>query len=205
MSTLTALTSADVPHVARLHREAFPAFFLSSLGEPFLVQFYRGFLSDRTALTVVARDSAGRICGAVVGTLEPAGFFGRLLRRQWPGFVAASVTAVVRTPSKAPRLVRALRYRGGAAGGASGALLSSICVDPQLQGGGTGRQLIEAWTREAESRGAPSAYLTTDAEGNENVNAFYLSCGWQLAERFVTPHGRPMNRYTIALHSPDAA
>lgn len=197
--TLGPLTRADVDAVARLHRQAFPGFFLSNLGEPFLVQFYRGFLSDPSAVSVVARDDDGAVLGAVVGTTQPAGFFGRLLRRSWPGFLLASLRAVVTKPGSAPRLMRAVRYRGGAEAGSDAALLSSICVDPSLQRSGVGRQLLSAWAREVAARGARAAFLTTDAQGNDAANRFYRAQGWTLAESYRTHEGRLMNRYTMSL------
>lgn len=196
---LDSLRESDVPEAARLHRRAFPRFFLSSLGEPFLSQFYRGFLGDDTAIAVVARDDDGAVRGVVVGTVRPAGFFSRLLRRQWRGFLAASIRAAISNPAAIPRLLRAVRYRGQAGADPDGALLSSICVDPGLQGGGVGAQLISEWTACARRLGADRAYLSTDAEENEAVNTFYRAQGWQLAERFITPQGRHMNRFQIRL------
>ena len=197
--TLTTLHEADVRPLANLHRRAFPQFFLSSLGEAFLVQFYRGFVKDPSAVCVVAKDSANRLVGGVVGTIEPAGFFARMLRKRWPGFAVASLSAVLRTPAALPRLLAALRYRGG--GGAEGAdaLLSSICVEPSQQSTGVGRQLMEEWTIRVQRHGVTGASLTTDAVDNDAVNAFYLARGWRISERFTTAQGRRMHRYTITL------
>jgi len=197
--TRGALTPADVRPLARLHRAAFPGFFLSSLGEPFLVQFYRGFLMDDSAVCVVARGVDGAVLGAVVGTTQPAGFFGRLAKHRWPGFVLASVHAVVSNPKATPRLLRAVRYRGETRAGDQGALLSSICVDPSLHGAGVGRQLVEAWTDAIAGRGVDTAFLTTDAEGNDAVNRFYQAGGWALSDNYLTREGRSMNRYTKRL------
>jgi len=196
--TLGPIAPRDVRPLARLHRAAFPGFFLTGLGEPFLAQFYRGFLADPSAVAVVARDARGAVQGAVVGTVEPAGFFGRLVRRQWPGLVAASARAVLRAPRSAARLLRAVRYRGGPAP-AGAALLSSLCVTPAAQGRGLGGQLVDAWTSEVARRGATAAYLTTDADGNDAVNAFYRAHGWALVDTTTTHEGRPMNRYTLSL------
>jgi GNAT superfamily N-acetyltransferase len=187
-----------------LHRAAFPEFFLSTLGESFLVQFYRGFLTDETAVTVVARSSNGSVQGAAVGTTEPARFYGRLVRKRWARFAVASGKVVVTDPRATPRLLRAIRYRGNAAANAEGALLSSICVDPLLQGTGVGRQLIEAWTRDVASQGVPKAFLTTDAENNHAINRFYQAQGWVLSECYTTRERRAMNRYTILLNCDDA-
>ncbi|MBN1173939.1 MAG: GNAT family N-acetyltransferase [Micromonosporaceae bacterium] len=193
---LGPLEQGEVRQVARLHEQAFPGFFLSALGEPFLVQLYRGFLKDSSAVTVVARDREGRILGAVVGTTAPAGFFKRLLQRQCLGFILASLQAVARNPAAVTRLLRAVTYRGVAPGSSGGALLSSICVVPSARGTGLGRRLLRQWTSEVARRGVSTAFLTTDANGNATVNRFYQAQGWVLSETFRTREGRSMNCYT---------
>jgi ribosomal protein S18 acetylase RimI-like enzyme len=198
---LGPMAPADVGGLARLHRQAFPGFFLSTLGEPFLVQFYRGFLQDESAVTVVARDKHGMPRAAVVGTTEPAGFFGRLVRNRWPGFVAASARALLTNPKAAPRLLRAVSYRGDAPAAATGALLSSHFVDPALQAGGVGSLLIDEWARVAASKGAERAFLTTDATDNAAANGFYQARGWLLSDTYSTREGRRMNRYTTTLET----
>jgi GNAT superfamily N-acetyltransferase len=185
----------DVRKLARLHRRAFPGFFLSQLGEPFLVQFYRGFIDDPTAVVAIERDERGDPVGVVVGTTEPQGFFRRLLRRRLLGFGWAALQGAVRRPSAVPRLLRAVRYRGDAPAGAEGALLSSICVDPRARANGVGGRLLTAWSERAAALGATSAYLLTDAEGNDAVNRFYANHGWVRHDRVTTPEGRVLNRY----------
>lgn len=197
--TFAAMRPEDVPALVRLHRSTFPGFFLTQLGEPFLVQLYRGYLADPTAVTVVAHGLDGSIGGAVVGTTEPAGFFRRLLKTQWPGFALASLRAVLARPSSAGRLLRAVRYRGDVPSGGSGALLSSVCVAVEAQGTGMGGRLLDTWTRELHQRGVHTAFLTTDADHNEAVNNFYARRGWVLDRHFTTREGRSMNRYTISL------
>ncbi|MEL4359214.1 MULTISPECIES: GNAT family N-acetyltransferase [unclassified Luteococcus] len=195
MTTTAALHPADIESVVELHRRAFPDFFLSQLGPNFLAQFYKGFLTDPTAVTVVAHDEAGKVLGAVVGTTQPAGFFSRLLKRRLLGFVGASAQAAAQDPKRIPRLARGVLYRGEAGERVEGALLSSICVDPATQGSGVGKLLIEAWCAEARMRGAQRAFLTTDAADNEATNGFYQRNGWTLTKEFSTPEGRAMNRY----------
>jgi ribosomal protein S18 acetylase RimI-like enzyme len=203
IATLGSLTRADVRQLARVHQEAFPRFFLSNLGQPFLMQFYRGFLADESAVTVVARGADGTVLGAAVGTTEPAVFFRRMMKSRWLGFVPASAFAVLRNPKAAPRLLRVARYGGDVPATAKGgALLSSICVDPSLQAAGVGRLLLDAWTSEVASRGVQVAFLTTDADDNDLVNRFYQVRGWVLAERYTTREGRSMNRYVLSLDAP---
>ena len=196
---IAALDACDITSVARLHEKAFPDFFLSSLGAGFLGEFYRGFLGDPSAVSLVARDADNQVRGAVVGTLEPEGFFGRLVRRRLLAFALVSARATVRTPEVAPRLLRALRYRGDAPSDTAGALLSSICVDPCSRGSGLGSALLSQWVQEVAARGGHHAYLTTDATDNQATNRFYRSAGWDLDSQFVTREGRPMNRYSTAV------
>lgn len=190
--------------MASIHRQSFPGFFLSSLGEAFLTEFYAGFLHDPSAVAVVARDQLDNVVGAVVGTTEPSGFYRRLLRSRWPEFVAASLQSIAVRPSIAPRLLRAVRYRGITGDAVEGAQLSSICVDPHAQGIGVGRALLDEWVREVGHRGVSQAVLTTDAMDNDAVNRFYVANSWYLAGQLTTAEGRLMNRYMKATAPADA-
>lgn len=196
---LRPLCSSDARPLARLHRVAFPGFFLSSLGEPFLVELYRGFAADDSTVGIVAWDADGTVRGSIVGTTQPAGFFSRLVKRRGARFALASSRPVLRHPSTMLRLLRGVRYRAPAPAGASGAMLSSLCVDPRSQGAGIGRLLLTEWTDEVTRRGASSAFLTTDADSNNAVNGFYRAAGWIPSSCFVTREGRRMNCYTKKL------
>lgn len=188
----------DARSLARLHRQAFPGFFLAQLGEPFLREFYRGFVDDPSSITVVARDEHGCAVGAVVGTSEPASFFRRLLRRRLLGLGIASFRALVRRPRTLGRLARGALYRGevGNQLAPAGALLSSICTSPDSRGTGLGRRLISEWEGVAADMGARTAHLSTDALENERVNRFYSEIGWICDRQYSTREGRQMNLYT---------
>ncbi|NYH90099.1 GNAT family N-acetyltransferase [Actinopolymorpha rutila] len=196
-----ALRSDDVVAAARLHARSFSRFFLTSLGERFLREFYRGFVEDPAAVTMVARDAAGAVVGVVVGTVVPDQFFRRMLRRQLGPLLVASLLAVLRRPTAVVRLLRGLRYRGGLPILVRGALLSSICVDPDLEASGIGRQLLGAWWSAVQARGGTHAYLSTDADGNDRVNRFYQRAGWELLGSYRVSGGRRMNCYGISAPS----
>ena len=197
---LTPLRVADAPALARLHQRAFPTFFLSSLGTDFLRQFYAGYAEDPTGVCFALRDTDGNPVGAVTGTTEPAGFYKRLLKRRFLGFAMASLRAALRNPAAAPRLLRAVGYRGDSPDvEGPHALLSSICVDPSVKGTGAGKRLAVAWVNEVRQRSTPQAFLTTDAEGNDQVNDFYRRLGWVLHDTYETREGRSMNRYRAPL------
>jgi len=188
----------DVNELVNVHTRAFPGFFLSFLGPRFLREFYSAFLHEDTGIALVAEGLVdGRVLGFVVGTTQPYGFFKRLLKRRWWAFCFASIGALLRRPWIAPRIFRALFYRGEPPQGPKRALLSSVAVGPEQQGCGLGRVLVTEWVEEARKRGVPGCYLTTDADNNDAVNRFYAKCGWRVESTYVTPEGRKMNRYVL--------
>ncbi|MBK7721438.1 MAG: GNAT family N-acetyltransferase [Austwickia sp.] len=198
---LTRLRPDDVPALAAMHRRAFSGFFLAQLGEPFLREFYRGFLADPTAITVVARDGGvhGHPVGVAVGTVASESFYRRLLTRRWYRFAAAGAQAAVRDPAVVRRLVRAVRFRGDTPTGLDAALFASMCVAPESAGRGVGHLLANGWADEAHRLGATRGYLTTDRTGNDAVNRFHVRHGWYIESQYTTPEGRAMNRYVIDL------
>lgn len=195
------LRVSDARRAASIHRTAFPTFFLSSLGAPFLRQFYRGF-AERNDVVALVAVIQGEVVGVVVGPMDPDAFFKRLLIARWPWFAVTGLGAVVRRPRSIRRLGRALRYRGKVPGMPGGALLSSICVDPYRQTRGVGTALLTAWCAEVCSRGQTRAHLTTDAVDNERAVSFYIRNGWSLVGTYETADKRLMHAFEVTLSAP---
>ncbi|AQQ09150.1 ribosomal-protein-alanine acetyltransferase [Sedimentisphaera cyanobacteriorum] len=192
---IVKLSSRYIDEVVEVHMRSFPNFFLTFLGRRFLKCFYQSFIEDEEGIGFVAIEN-GSVSGVIVGPLVPDGYFKRLLVRRWYIFALSSFTAVLKNPKIIFRLVRAVFYRGDAPENNNTlSLLSSIAVSPDTQGKGVGAGLLNRFLQDAEQRGSEGCYLTTDREGNESVNRFYLKNGWLLDKRFETPEGRKMNRY----------
>jgi ribosomal protein S18 acetylase RimI-like enzyme len=83
--------------------------------------------------------------------------------------------------------------------GESCGTLMSIAVLPEAQGRGIGKDLTVAFLEEARRRGLAMVSLTTDRDGNEGVNRFYVNLGFQCTRSTVTPEGRTMNEYVLHL------
>jgi hypothetical protein len=66
-----------------------------------------------------------------------------------------------------------------------------------------GRKLIDAFCTEVARQKSPLAYLTTDRDGNDTVNQFYLRAGFKLAATQSRPDGRVMNTYVRAINNLD--
>ena len=195
---IAPITSNRIDEIVAVHMRAFPEFFLTFLGPRFLREFYNSFTYDPAGIGFVAHDpNTDELLGVIVGPLTPQGYFKRLLKKRWWAFCLASVVAVLKRPSVIKRLFRALFYRGQPPQGPPRSLLSSIAVAPEAQGKGIGQALLAAWTNHIKQCGSPGCYLTTDADGNDSVNRFYLTLGWKLQDTTTTPEGRLMNYYVL--------
>ncbi len=191
------MASADVSRAVEVHLAAFPDFFLSFLGPRFLALFY----GEAIALGEIAlvADLDGSLAGLVMGSVQPGRFFKALLRRRLVAFALAAAPRVLRRPSSALRVARALLKPSQAARGDGTATLMSLAVRPDAQGSGGGRALVLAFRDEAARRGARKVDLTTDKVGNARANAFYRSLGFVVAREIVTREGRVLNEYELDL------
>jgi ribosomal protein S18 acetylase RimI-like enzyme len=189
------MSAADVPRVVEIHLAAFPGFFLSFLGASFLRLFY----AEAVALGEIClvATSKGAVVGFVMGSVQPGGFFKKLIKRRVLAFGFAALPAVLRKLSTGVRVARALIKPKQAAKAAGTATLMSIGVDPATQGTGAGKALVLAFLDEARRRGASTVDLTTDKVENDRTNAFYLSLGFAVAREITTPEGRVLNEYEI--------
>jgi ribosomal protein S18 acetylase RimI-like enzyme len=187
----------DVPRAVRVHVAAFPGFFLSFLGPRFLRLFYGEAVLLREVVLVADLD--GAVVGLVMGSTHPGRFFKALLRRRLLGFALAAAPAVLRRPSVALRVARALFKPSQAAKVEGTATLMSIAVGPEAQGLGAGKALVLAFIDEAARRGAVKVDLTTDKVDNERTNAFYRALGFRVAREIVTPEQRTLNEYELDL------
>ena len=190
------MQSRDVDSVIQVHKDAFHGFFLTFLGPAFLREFYTGVCDDPSGIALVYDDNF--VSGFVVGTVEPSGFYKRLIQKRWWKFARASLRAVLIRPYIIPRLLRALTLPGKMANTQhkTGTLLS-LAVMQNSHGNGIGQQLVTSFLENSRKRQVQFVNLTTDAVGNDSTNEFYLRMGFELVTSFATPEGRLMNEYMI--------
>ena len=187
----------DLPRIAAIHQKAFSNFFLTRLGGEFLLRYYRLVLHYRAGIVLVS-ELYGALEGFACGFIDPAEFY-RLMSRNSRLFVLPALTALVREPSLATRILRAVQRIQTSASGelAPSCELSSVAVAPDAGGRGLGKALVQAFLEQAWSMGARRIYLTTDADANEPANALYRKTGFQHTRRFLRHHGRWMNEYVM--------
>lgn len=196
--------AGDLPAIARVHGAAFPGFFLTLLGPAFLRAYYAAVLDFDGGCLLVAEQN-GRILGLVAGFVDPKRFYRKMARRKAKFFLPA-LGGAIRHPSILLRLAqRVWSVIGGRRGeeasdhGPASCELSSIAVHPEAGHHGVGKMLVSAFLEVARQRGAIHVYLTTDAQENDAINAFYRRAGFNLARCLDAAGGRPMNEYVFPL------
>ncbi len=199
LSEIQQLSTADIDSVVDVHMRSFPSFFLTFLGPRFLSELYRASVDDPSGIGYAYWQGEDQLCGFVVGTSQPAGFYSRLIRYRWWRFGFASVYPLIQQPKISLRLLRALRMPRQVLPSDNCGTLMSIAVDPGKQGRGIGKALVTAFLDEARRVGLSHVNLITDKLNNDSVNKFYLNYGFHCISSYLTPEGREMNEYLIDL------
>lgn len=197
--TVRPASQQDLREIARVHSAAFPGFFLTLMGYPFLVAYYRLVLNYAGGLLYVLEQD-GAMQGFVSGFMAPEQFY-RYYSKNKRAFLWPMLLAVLRRPRLLPRIIaNVLRVEDTAAQPVSTdmAELSSVGVDPKVGGKGLGKALVANFCQGAQAMGAVGVLLTTDADGNEAVNQFYLRQGFEQVRTF-TKANRKMNEYRKTL------
>lgn len=189
-----SINRAVVNAIAKLHKKAFPGFFLSQLGIPFLRTLYKGYLEDDNSGIIVAEDESKTV-GFIAYSYDYPLFFKGLIRRHIIKFALCSLGAVIRHPTFAKRLLGAFKKSESVVRDEKYVELASICVDPEIRCRGIGTQLVEYLKRAVDFEKYSYINLETDAIGNDNANCFYVKNGFVLRRSFVTAEGRKMNEY----------
>lgn len=198
-------TSRDLGLIQRVHQAAFPDFFLSRMGAPFLRAYYETVLNYRRGRIFVAWQD-DQLVGFVGVFIDPMEFCRAMAAARWR-FLLPTLRGVLRRPQLLTRVLfnrtRVLN-RAPVAGVPSPCQceLASIAVSPQAGQRGIGRLLMEAARGFAHQEQARQIVLTTDAEGNDAVNRFYLKLGYTFRGSFLSGKDRRMNRYTLSLDPP---
>ena len=191
---LTAADRKQISTMAILHQKAFPSFFLTQLGLPFLRTLYEGYLDDKDS-GIIAAEEEGKLKGFIAYSNDYPRFYKGLIKHKMIRFAWCSLLAAIRHPSFAKRLLGAFHKSDSVVKTEKYVELASICTDPALEGQGIGSALIQYLVSKVDFNAFAYINLETDADGNDRVNRFYRKNGFILARQYITPEGRKMNEY----------
>ena len=196
--TVRRATASDLNHIVAIHQKAFGKFFLTQLGSDFLQKYYSLVLNYHSGIMLVGEGRQSAVDGFACGFVDPPGFY-QMMWSTSLKFMLPVLAGVVRQPSLITKVIYGARRIHSLATEwpERSCELSSIAVAPETSGNGLGKTLIMAFLKRAHLMDAHCVYLTTDADGNDAVNAFYRNAGFQHTRRFLQHEGRWMNEYVI--------
>ena len=186
----------DARTMANLHASIFPGFFLSSLGEDFLVTYYKSALQYQDTICYFAENN-GEICGYVLGRAKAKGYLKKVvlsapLRIIWQG-----IKLIFTRPKALIRLVNNLEKKSDDllfVDNQDYAEIGLIGVLPQYKSQGIGRALFNHFLDELNKRGVKRVSLTTDALNNDSTLRAYKSWGFTILYEFISFPDRRMYR-----------
>lgn len=185
----------DVKVIVSIHQQAFPDFFLTTLGSRFLQLYYKCMCKCEDAVTLCAEED-GVVKGFATSSYYSHGFNTALIKKNLFKFGLMGVELLFTKPKAILRLVKNLDKKAeGNAMEDNGeyAELYSIAVKPGNQGSGIGKKLLIT-TEEDVAKHNRKISLTTDYYNNEKTIGFYHSLGYQDYYEFVTYPERRMWR-----------
>ena len=191
---LQIINPDEIRRIAVLHKKAFPTFFLTQLGTPFLRTLYRCYLEDEYSGIILAEEN-DNVVGFVAYSKDYPKFFKGLIKRHLLKFAFCSLGAAIKHPSFIRRLLGAFKKSNSVTKDEKYVELASICVDPCVESKGIGTKLIDYLKSTVDFNTYAYINLETDAEDNDKANCFYIKNGFKLERAFTTPEGRKMNEY----------
>lgn len=197
MSEIRELQTASsdyIKTIAELHIKAFPTFFLTQLGVPFLRTLYSGYMEDKDSGIIVAEEN-GKLVGFIAYSNDYPRFYKGLIKHHLIKFAFCSLGAAIRHPSFIKRLLGAFKKSESVVKTERYVELASICVDPEIESKGIGSQLIDYLKNIVDFDTYAYINLETDADENDGVNKFYVKNGFKLEREFTTTERRRMNEY----------
>lgn len=180
--------------IAELHKRAFPNFFLTQLGIPFLVTLYRGYIEDEHSGIIVAEENDALV-GFIAYSKDYSGFYKGLIDKHLIRFAFCSIGAAFWHPSFIKRLLSAFKKGDLVKKEDNYVELASICVEPIMKHKGVGAALLNYLKSIVNYDEYSYINLETDAENNDSVNEFYKKNGFILSRQYTTKWGRKMNEY----------
>lgn len=199
---IRAARPADIPTLARLHRETVPTAFLPLLGERFMRLLYRALLDDPGGVASVIEDGNGEVVGFASGAVSVPDFYRRFFRRH--GARAALVAA--------PRLLRPSMIRRALetarvprrVGDFPQAEIFIWGLDRRARKSGLSLPVLMHAVEEFGRLGAQEARGIVYAE-NERANKVLYDGGWRVRGQVQVHSGQVSNVWVHACPSPSAS
>ena len=185
----------DAEEIANLHLNAFPNFFLTSLGKGFLINFYNSVIVSKEGFGIGIFNDR-KLISFAIGTTQTHGFYKKIIMNFGLKLVFSALPALLKKPANGIRIVNNLTANNNDHNESkSGGWLLSICTNPDFQGKNISQRCLNEFENLSIKNDLNKIWLTTDFLDNEKANRFYIKQGYQLSNTFTNANKRQMNLY----------
>lgn len=184
----------EIDAISEIHLDAFRGFFLSELGNNFLITYYNAIKkNNRGVLLGYFEDN--ELLGFCAGTTLSRGFNSYLVKNELFSFAKIGVILLFTKPKALIRLLKNFTKSNPSVNdNGMYAELLSIAVSPSAQGKGAGKKLLHSLEEYLRGRGISELSLTTDYHDNEKTLSFYYGMGYEIMYDFIAYPSRRMYR-----------
>lgn len=190
----TISSSDHINNIINIHKEAFPGFFLTKLGDSFLKVYYKSVIKNGSSLFVGAfnqNELVGFCCTAIVSK----NFNKVIIRDNLIVFTFLGLKLLITNPRYLYGLFRNMTKKSSSVQDRSDyAELLSIAVLNKYQGFGYGQKMIQYAEYELIKLNRSQLSLTTDLHNNEKTINFYQKLGYKILYEFTAWPNRKMYR-----------
>jgi GNAT superfamily N-acetyltransferase len=161
-----------------MHEKAFPKFFMTLMGRPFLVAYYSTVLKYKGSISLISFDKHGDYNGFAVGFVDPSVFY-KILKKNYFRFILPVFLGLMRRPYLVVNIFRGMLRVIKSEKRLNRVYTCELAsIGAVKKGGGIGSVLLKNFVVEAIKKGASNVSLTTDRYNNDSVISFYRSFGF---------------------------
>ena len=194
-----AKNSEDVKAIVKIHIEAFPNFFLTSLGDDLLFELYRSFLEVKNSGIYIAKID-DNITGFIAFTERSTLIYYNILKKHFFSFCLKLFKKFLKNPISFFKLIYIFKKKLFSKKENDKIILKkirveSIAVKPDYSNKGIGKELIDFLKENIDFKKFDFIELETDAKNNEKTNHFYQKNNFIKIKEITTDENRIMNIY----------
>ena len=172
------MTESHVNQVVLMHEKAFPGFFMTLMGRPFLAAYYSIVLKFKGSISLISFDKNGAHNGFAVGFVDPSVFY-KILKKNYFRFILPVFLGLMRRPYLVVNIFRGMLRVIKSEKRLNRVYTCELAsIGVVKKGRGIGSLLLENFVAEAIKKGASDVSLTTDRYNNDSVIGFYRSFGF---------------------------
>ncbi len=212
-----ALTHDDLTSAAHLHRYVLDMEFLSRYGQAFMRTYYQAWVEAPQGIALAAVDEHDILVGTLLGAVDPAAHTRGMVRGHGAALGARLAVQALGHPALARDLIvtRGRRYVRGLARLASARSgrrtvpptagnrgpavgeITHVAVQPDRQGSGIGRALVDAAVTAGRAADLDELVLVTPPD--LAAGSFYERLGWLAGGEITSQSGEAFRRYRFPL------